>query len=109
MSADDTHRLRSHPQVRRVVTVREPFIFTCARCEAEFYLGGARPLVDGALVCRGCWKPDDAHDLKRCARCGRMCPAVEFAPEAVTDPAMRALIAAFGGQGPHRECRACRA
>jgi|GEM_PF-5522277 len=106
MSSDPTSRLRLHPQVRQTyIKSYEPRTFACLRCEAEFYLRGARPLADGTLVCPRCFVEADAHDLRWCAKCEQMLPSEEFALDEFAQKLSRSLGAP---QRWHKACRACR-
>jgi hypothetical protein len=88
-------RLRSHSQAEQREIIRTVWVFRCNRCERLYRLLYAKPLADGSLVCRGCLRDQDAHDLRRCESCGQMLPEDEF-----TAP---------GGYADLTECRSCRA
>ena len=44
----------SHPQVEKVEVVKYAYVFTCAECRREFYVGRARVQADGTLRCFEC-------------------------------------------------------
>ena len=111
--------MHQHPQVKQVLEINHPWVFTCAKCGADFYLRGSHTQPDGSLVCWSCIDDDDRRSNRIwCPGCKRALPREQFIYVPPEDPdtedgqrilALRAMFTRPGYIEYETLCEECRA